>query len=479
MKKIILTGTLWFIILFSVQQVFCQGIDKPKYLIETHRAGTFLGNIEIELYPLIAPLATANFDSLAGVQFFDSTAFHRVVPGFVIQGGDPNSISGPISTWGQGNPNQPNVPAEFSAVRHTRGTIGAARDVDTNSANSQFYICVANAFSLDGQYTVFGRVTSGMDIVDTIVNSPRDVNDVPLLKIDMFVTYIGVNDSVPDPPVLTLPADQSQGILNTQAFQWLKVNNAVLYTMQFSTDSTFSTIDFTRNAGIGYATEPRLLGSTHYFWRVLSNNGGHESVPSAVFSFNTATGSADLITPPDLSTGTFTNPVFQWNAVPNAASYTLQVANSNLFIPSNYFYNQSGLIDTVKQISGLTPNHTYYWRVQSTDGTTPGFYSSRFSFTTGTGVGVEEPSASKNVLINRIFPNPASKIISVELAMKNPGIVHFSLQDLKGVSVYAASKKVTDTLSTHQIELMNLKKGVYFLHITSGKNEDVRKVEIE
>src|SRR5688572_22324035 len=140
MKKILL---LPFLILL-VQSVYGQGgIDKPRYIIETHRAGSFLGTFDIELFPLIAPMHVQNFDSLVNDNFYDSTAFHRVVPGFVIQGGDPNTINGPISTWGQGQPWQVTVDAEFSVVRHLRGIIGAARDVDPNSANSQFYICVA------------------------------------------------------------------------------------------------------------------------------------------------------------------------------------------------------------------------------------------------------------------------------------------------------------------------------------------------
>ena len=131
MKKILST----IAILFCIISASSQGIDKPRYIIETHRAGVYLGTFEIELFPLIAPLATNNFDSLVNVQFYDSTAFHRGVPGFVIQGGDPNSINGPKSTWGQGNPNQPTVNAEFSVVQHLRGRLDSARDTDTNSAN--------------------------------------------------------------------------------------------------------------------------------------------------------------------------------------------------------------------------------------------------------------------------------------------------------------------------------------------------------
>ena len=226
MKKTV----LYFILIASSFTSYAQGIDKPQYQIVANRAGAYLGTINIELFPLIAPLHTNNFDSLVNDQFFDSTAFHRVVPGFVIQGGDPNTISGPISTWGQGQPWQQNVPAEFNAVRHVRGIIGAARDNDPNSANSQFYICVANATFLDGNYTVYGKVTSGLNIVDSIVSSPRDANDVPLQKIDMFVTYTGVNDSVPIAPTLNSPADGANGVLNTQQFTFGNVPGAVLYT---------------------------------------------------------------------------------------------------------------------------------------------------------------------------------------------------------------------------------------------------------
>src|SRR4051812_17255131 len=94
---------------------------KPTFQILAVRAGTTIGTINIELFPLIAPLHTINFDSLTSAQFYDTTAFHRVIPGFVIQGGDPNSRHGPTSTWGQGQPGQPTVMAEFSSLKHKRG----------------------------------------------------------------------------------------------------------------------------------------------------------------------------------------------------------------------------------------------------------------------------------------------------------------------------------------------------------------------
>ena len=146
MKKIILLSLMSMV---CCNFLFAQGFNKPQYQIVTHRAGVYLGTVNIELFPLIAPLATRNFDSLVSVQAYDSTAFHRVVPHFVVQGGDPNSIHGPVSTWGNGNANQPTVNAEFSAVHHYRGRIGAARDAAINSANSQFYFSVeTNASTL-------------------------------------------------------------------------------------------------------------------------------------------------------------------------------------------------------------------------------------------------------------------------------------------------------------------------------------------
>src|SRR5262245_54833622 len=115
---------------------------KPQYLITVTRGGQPLGQITIETFPDIAPKPSANFDSLVSIKFYDSTAFHRVIPGFVIQGGDPNSKNKPRSTWGYGDPSQRTVPAEFTRLSHTRGMMSAARATDPNSATSQFFICV-------------------------------------------------------------------------------------------------------------------------------------------------------------------------------------------------------------------------------------------------------------------------------------------------------------------------------------------------
>lgn len=169
--------------------------ERPQYVISVTQGGKPLGDIVVELFPDVAPKHVHNFDSLVSVKFYDGTAFHRVIPGFMIQGGDPNSRSKPRETWGSGDPSQTRVPAEFSDVRHSRGVLSAARTNDPNSATSQFFICVADAPWLDGQYTVYGQTISGLDVVDKIVAAPRDQRDNPLEKIEMTVRKKEVKSS--------------------------------------------------------------------------------------------------------------------------------------------------------------------------------------------------------------------------------------------------------------------------------------------
>ena len=137
---------------------------------------TKVGNIVIKFFPEKAPNHVKNFQDLVKSGFYNGTKFHRVVPGFMIQGGDPNTKKGDKSTWGQGghevNGKEVTVKAEFNDIHHARGIVSMARAQDPNSASSQFFICVADAGFLDHQYTAFGEVVSGMDVVDKIVNAP-------------------------------------------------------------------------------------------------------------------------------------------------------------------------------------------------------------------------------------------------------------------------------------------------------------------
>jgi cyclophilin family peptidyl-prolyl cis-trans isomerase len=136
------------------------------------------GDIHIRFFPDVAPNHVKNFIDLAKKGSYTGTKFHRVIPGFMIQGGDPNTVSGDPNTWGMGGAGT-NLRAEFNPVSHKRGIVSMARSNDPNSARSQFFIVVADSTFLDNQYTVFGQVTKGMDVADKIVNAPRGANDRP------------------------------------------------------------------------------------------------------------------------------------------------------------------------------------------------------------------------------------------------------------------------------------------------------------
>ncbi|HIS70352.1 MAG TPA: peptidylprolyl isomerase [Candidatus Gallacutalibacter stercoravium] len=146
----------------------------PIVTIETGAGKT----IKVELYPEIAPNTVNNFISLVNKGFYDGVIFHRVIPGFMIQGGDPQGI-------GIGGPGY-SIKGEFEAnrfhnpLKHTRGVISMARSRHPDSAGSQFFIMVADAPHLDGQYAAFGKVIEGMEEADRIVNAKRDYNDKPL-----------------------------------------------------------------------------------------------------------------------------------------------------------------------------------------------------------------------------------------------------------------------------------------------------------
>ncbi len=146
------------------------------------------GKIEIELDAGAAPITVANFEKLVGEGFYDGLIFHRVIPGFMIQGGDPQGT-------GMGG-SKDKIKGEFAAngvknpIRHTRGVISMARAFDKNSASSQFFIMHADAPHLDGQYAAFGRVISGMEVVDEIASIPTDYSDRPKIAMRMKRVYI-------------------------------------------------------------------------------------------------------------------------------------------------------------------------------------------------------------------------------------------------------------------------------------------------
>ena len=154
------------------------------------------GVIKCELYPEIAPESVNNFISLINKHFYDGLIFHRVIKGFMIQGGCPNGN-------GMGGPGY-TIKGEFSQngftnnFKHTKGVLSMARAMDPNSAGSQFFIMHQDAPHLDGQYAAFGRVVEGMDIVDEIASVPTDFRDRP--KIDMVIKSVTLADEPVEEP---------------------------------------------------------------------------------------------------------------------------------------------------------------------------------------------------------------------------------------------------------------------------------------
>ncbi len=170
---------------------------------------TKFGDMVVEFFPDVAPKHVENFQILAEEGYYNGTTFHRVIPGFMIQGGDPNSkdldrmndgTGGRAGKFfGIGRENDPEswtVPAEFNDTPHQRGTLSMARSQNIDSGSSQFFICHDNAPFLDGQYTVFGKLLSGIEVVDEIVNSERDSRDNPIDRVEMTVSLVDKSEAI-------------------------------------------------------------------------------------------------------------------------------------------------------------------------------------------------------------------------------------------------------------------------------------------
>lgn len=162
-----------------------EGAKGAKVIMKTK-----FGDMEVVFFPDKAPKHVENFMALAKSGFYNGTIFHRVIPGFMIQGGDPNTKDpNKQETYGQGGPSQ-RLKAEFNDISHKRGILSMARTSDPNSAGSQFFIVVKDSNFLDGQYTAFGEVVKGMDVADKIVSAPRNNRDLPAERVELTVTVV-------------------------------------------------------------------------------------------------------------------------------------------------------------------------------------------------------------------------------------------------------------------------------------------------
>ena len=192
MKKIIV-----LILIVLTIGVFIMNYEKET---EVAVISTKYGDMIVEFYPDVAPMHVESFVALANEKYFDGTTFHRVIPDFVIQGGDPNSKLENRSLhgtggragkfFGIGDENDSStwlIPQEFNSIAHEKGVLSMARTNDPNSASSQFFVCHGDPSFLDNNYTVFGKVIQGLEVIDSIANVEKDMNDNPLEKIEMTV----------------------------------------------------------------------------------------------------------------------------------------------------------------------------------------------------------------------------------------------------------------------------------------------------
>lgn len=198
MERIWLAVPLFiFSLMLSGPQLFAQEVQTKTFSPEEvkkmseQRAviQTKFGDITLKFFPDLAPNHVKNFIELAQKGFFNGTTFHRVIPKFMIQGGDPNTKNPDRTKHGMGGPGH-TLKAEFNKKPHKRGTLSMARSSHPDSAGSQFFICVADASFLDEKYTVFGEVVTGMEVADKIVAQPRDGNDNPKDRIEMKVDIV-------------------------------------------------------------------------------------------------------------------------------------------------------------------------------------------------------------------------------------------------------------------------------------------------
>ena len=200
MKRILLVFAITLFLISFENQAFAQSDDKVVVL-ETN-----LGNMVIEFFPDDAPKHVENFIELTKSGFYNNTIFHRIITGFMIQGGDPNTIDGDPSTWGTGGPGTL-LDAEFNTIKHNRGIVSMARSFDPNSAGSQFFIVHKDSNFLDEQYTVFGRIITEesfqtLDKIAAVQTADRDI-PVDIEQVKITKTTLVNRDEISD--IINLP----------------------------------------------------------------------------------------------------------------------------------------------------------------------------------------------------------------------------------------------------------------------------------
>ncbi len=452
---------------------------KPQYTIRTEQNGADFGSFTIELFPLIAPLHSAYFDSLVNIGFFDSTAFHRVVPDFVIQGGDPNSKHLPKDTWGEGDSTQATILAEFSGVSHLRGIIGAARDEDVNSASSQFYVNIEDNLFLDSAYTAFGRVISGMNIVDSIVSVPRDANDNPNDKIEMFVTKGITTDVIPTVPELVFPNNLGEGVINGDSLLWNADKDAVEFTLEMSMNQDFNPLVLNTKVGKRFYRITNLeLGKVQYYWRVKANNGGNISEFSETKTFYSSIKAPILLSPEKNEDSVSVTPQLQWEAVDGATRYRVQVSNAPLFQDKYIVVDVDTITKTSFVTSELQAKKSHYWKVFSLTDKYEGPSSEFSRFVTGSLTSVTSlENFPSEFSLSQNYPNPFNPTTVIEFSIPKVSNVSLEVFDIKGEKV---SQLLNEELSAGKYQFSfdatHLSSGLYFYKISASNYSATKKM---
>ncbi len=204
-------------------------IINPVVILETN-----LGEIVIGFFPNDAPNHVQNFIKLSVSGFYDGTIFHRVIPGFMIQGGDPNTISGNPSTWGQGGPTE-RVDAEFNTIKHNRGIVSMARSADPNSGGSQFFIVHEDSNFLDEQYTVFGRIVTeeSFETLDKIAAVEIGNSDIPIDTEQVKITKVTIVNRSEISNLLELPEPERKQSTETPSTETPSTGNQIFESAEY------------------------------------------------------------------------------------------------------------------------------------------------------------------------------------------------------------------------------------------------------
>ncbi|MFA6440326.1 MAG: T9SS type A sorting domain-containing protein, partial [Bacteriovoracaceae bacterium] len=300
-----------------------------------------------------------------------------------------------------------------------------------------------------------------------------------LKRIIMFVTKTGEDSSKPAVPVQLNPAPSAGRITPDSNLIWSSVPGAVLYQLDIATDSNFTNKIFSTEIGASsYKLTTVQLGLKTYYWRVASNNGAYRSLFSPTRTFTTSVSIPALQYPASGSTNLPGNVTLKWSPVSGAVSYHLQVATNALFTQAALVFNQNGITDTTKQMSGLQLSKKHYWRVSAETPEYEGAFGLQWNFTTGTSADVStESSLPKEFALHQNYPNPFNPATMISFSLPTSQMVTLTVFDLLGKEVSTLIHEIQSP-GTYNISFdgSNLVSGIYFYRLRAGTYVETKKL---